>query len=300
MQSLEQLNTFVIAAESESFSAAARRLGKAQSAVSTAIINLEIDTDVALFDRSKRTPSLTPTGQALLKHARAVLRSNAEFSAVANSLASHPDTHLGIALEQGTLIKPLMGIFAELRDTFPHLEVEVFDPGAHDVAELLLNGRADICIMSEKESYPQGYYYKGIGYSARVPVCAPEHPLVNHKSVSHADLRDHHQLVLRSRFMPVDDHNSSWKSPKVWYSESPYLILDMVVTNMGWAELPWAVVCDQLASGELKQLQYDFQQSDILQGIDVVWTEQRALGQSGQWLLEKLLQLDAKAWLPSN
>jgi len=300
MQSLEQLNTFVIAAESESFSAAARRLGKAQSAVSTAIINLEIDTDVTLFDRSKRTPSLTPAGQTLLKHARAVLRSNAEFSAVANTLASQPDTHLGIALEQGTLIKPLMGIFSELRETFPHLEVEVFDPGAHDVAELLFNGRADIGIMSEKESYPQGYYFKGIGHSVRVPVCAPEHNLAHKKNVSHADLREHHQLVLRSRFMSKDDQTSSWKSPKVWYSESPYLILDMILTNMGWAELPWTVVCDQLASGELKQLQYDFQQSDILQGIDVVWTEHRALGKSGQWLLQQLLQLDAKAWLPDK
>ena len=52
MSSLDQLQAFVSAADHGSFSAAARQLGKAQSAVSTAVINLEIDTGVDLFDRS--------------------------------------------------------------------------------------------------------------------------------------------------------------------------------------------------------------------------------------------------------
>ncbi|MFG1490700.1 LysR family transcriptional regulator, partial [Oceanospirillum sp. HFRX-1_2] len=40
----DQLNAFIAAAETGSFSAASRRLKKAQSAVSNAIINLEIET----------------------------------------------------------------------------------------------------------------------------------------------------------------------------------------------------------------------------------------------------------------
>ena len=66
MPSPESLKAFVLAAELGSFSAAARRMNKAQSAISTAIANLEIDTDLKLFDRNSRSPTLTPDGQALL------------------------------------------------------------------------------------------------------------------------------------------------------------------------------------------------------------------------------------------
>ena len=47
--SLNNLKTFIKIADKGSFSAAARHMGKAQSAVSTAISNLELDLGVALF-----------------------------------------------------------------------------------------------------------------------------------------------------------------------------------------------------------------------------------------------------------
>jgi DNA-binding transcriptional LysR family regulator len=79
MLNLDHLRAFVWAVECGSFSAAARKLGKAQSAVSTAIANLEIDSDVELFDRSKRSPVLTTEGEALLPFARSVLLGSQEF-----------------------------------------------------------------------------------------------------------------------------------------------------------------------------------------------------------------------------
>ncbi len=44
------------------------------------------------------------------------------------------------------------------------------------------------------------------------------------------------------------------------------------------------------------RLNYAFHQSDILEGIDVVWTEQRALGVAAQWLRDGLLGLPQQAW----
>ncbi len=48
--SLEHLEVFVAVVEAGSFSEAARRLGNAQSRVSTTIANLETDLGVELFD----------------------------------------------------------------------------------------------------------------------------------------------------------------------------------------------------------------------------------------------------------
>ncbi|HBX1524924.1 TPA: LysR family transcriptional regulator, partial [Klebsiella pneumoniae] len=50
----EALTAFVEAVDSGSFSAAARRLRKSQSTISTAIANLEADLGVILFDRATR------------------------------------------------------------------------------------------------------------------------------------------------------------------------------------------------------------------------------------------------------
>ncbi|WP_412180512.1 helix-turn-helix domain-containing protein, partial [Variovorax paradoxus] len=71
---VDQLRQFVTTADCGSFSAAARRLGKAQSAVSTAIGLLEADLGVALFDRSRRNAQLSEAGQVLLLEARELLR----------------------------------------------------------------------------------------------------------------------------------------------------------------------------------------------------------------------------------
>ncbi|WP_211217128.1 LysR family transcriptional regulator [Psychromonas hadalis] len=74
MYNLEHLRMFVESAQSGSFSACARKLGKVQSAVSQGIANLEIELNTTLFDRSTRKPSLTPQGERLLPFARSVLQ----------------------------------------------------------------------------------------------------------------------------------------------------------------------------------------------------------------------------------
>ena len=60
--SLDQLRTFIAAADTGSFSAAGRRLSRAQSVVSQTIASLEAQFGVPLFDRAGRYPRLTEQG----------------------------------------------------------------------------------------------------------------------------------------------------------------------------------------------------------------------------------------------
>src|SRR3954469_23896107 len=71
--SLDQLRTFVAAVDEGSFSAAARRLNRVQSAVSSWVSSLEAQIGVVLFDRSGRYPKLTPEGVLLLADARTIV-----------------------------------------------------------------------------------------------------------------------------------------------------------------------------------------------------------------------------------
>ncbi len=83
--SFEQLAAFVTTHNEGSFSAAARKRNKAQSVISTLVANLDVDLDVELFDRSRRYPSLTKAGEALISPAEILLEQRSRFLAVADA-----------------------------------------------------------------------------------------------------------------------------------------------------------------------------------------------------------------------
>lgn len=292
MASIEQLTCFVIAAETGSFSAAARQLGKVQSAVSTAINNLEIDANVELFDRSSRSPGLTDAGQVLLKSAQTVLHSHHEFNAHAASLSSSDETSLCIAIEQSVASPALITVLEHFSKVFPYITLELLDPGSGDVAELVRSNRADIGLMIEQEYYPQGFSFCGVGHSRVIPVSSPGFPLAQKKQVTRADLMQHRQIVGRSLDPNNQTHERYTVSPQVWLSESPFVILELLIANIGWAFLHEAVVDEKLKLGELVVLDLVYQQVDILQGIDLVWAENRTLGKAGQWLIQQFQSLN--------
>jgi DNA-binding transcriptional LysR family regulator len=62
--SLDQIRIFIAAVDQGSFSAAGRKLRRAQSVVSQYIATLEAQFGVKLFDRTGRHPQLTPQGQS--------------------------------------------------------------------------------------------------------------------------------------------------------------------------------------------------------------------------------------------
>src|SRR6267154_3030960 len=97
--SLDQLRIFIAAADEGSFSAAGRRLRRAQSVVSQTLANLEGQLGVKLFDRSTRFPVLTDQGRALLADARVVAGNVDRFKARAKSLAGGLEPELSAAVD---------------------------------------------------------------------------------------------------------------------------------------------------------------------------------------------------------
>src|SRR5580692_3399720 len=96
---LDQLRTFIAAVDEGSFSAAGRKLRRAQSVVSQTLANLEGQIGVRLFDRSGRLPVLTPQGEVLLGDARSVAGGIDLLKAHAKGLAGGLEPELSIVVD---------------------------------------------------------------------------------------------------------------------------------------------------------------------------------------------------------
>src|ERR1700747_2589297 len=138
---LDQLRTFIAAAEQGSFSAAGRKLRRAQSVVSQTLANLEGQLGVSLFDRRTRSPTLTEDGRALLQEARAVADRVDGFKARAKTLREGLEPELSLSIDVMYPMSELIEAVAKFRDMFPHTPLRLFVEVRGAVIERVLQWR---------------------------------------------------------------------------------------------------------------------------------------------------------------
>ena len=144
--SLDQLRTFIAAADEGSFSAAGRRLRRAQSVVSQTLANLEGQLGVKLFDRSGHLPVLTDQGRALLADARAVASNIDLLKARAKRLAGGLEPELSVAVDVMFPNSAFIAGVAGFQNEFPATLLR-FDIESSAVIEPVLDGRCAIGIV---------------------------------------------------------------------------------------------------------------------------------------------------------
>jgi DNA-binding transcriptional LysR family regulator len=144
---LRQLQAFVVAAESGSFSAAARRLGVSQPSLSTRIARLEESLGVALFDRMGAAVALTTAGRALLGDARVLLaRSDAARAAVrAASCNTSSTISVGSIRSIASFILPQA--LQKLHSEQPNSSVRIVEGSTQDLIEAVIEGSIDLAIV---------------------------------------------------------------------------------------------------------------------------------------------------------
>src|SRR3712207_2284264 len=97
--SLDQFQVFAAVVDEGSFSAAARRLNRAQSAVTYAIQKLEEQSGAELFDRSAYRPALTEAGRALLPRVRRILEEVDAFRTQARGISGGLEPELSMVVD---------------------------------------------------------------------------------------------------------------------------------------------------------------------------------------------------------
>lgn len=136
MDRLQVMRQFVTVAETGSFSAAARRLGVQQPAMSKAIAALEDYLGVRLLVRSSRAHSLTDAGQRFYDRARIALDEADAAEAAAREAATQLTGRLRIAAPSTYASQVLIPHLAAFLDGHPGLAVDlVLDDRRIDLIE---------------------------------------------------------------------------------------------------------------------------------------------------------------------
>lgn len=285
--SLESLQWLVVVAERGSFSAAARVLGKAQSAVSTAMANLEIDLGLTLFDRSGRLPRLTLAGERMVAEARALLAQQGQLQAVAAELAAGVEARLTLAIDDGSLLPWLAPVLEQLAGRYPSLELELLFPMMEDLDEMLLSGRAQLGVGYQGMTTPAALARFGLGQMAMPLVVAPGHPLAQMAAPALADLGRYRQLLVTGR-QPGVERERFRLSTTIWWAEGDLSVLELVKRGLGWGSVPAFLLTDALARGEVVRLPDAALPAIPALPIELLWPSARALGPAAQWLRQAL------------
>jgi DNA-binding transcriptional LysR family regulator len=256
--SLDQLRVFLAAAETGSFSAAGRKLHRAQSLVSQTVANLEAQLDVRLFDRAKKYPQLTGEGQALLVEAKAVLESMDCFKARARTMAEGLEPELSAVID---VMYPMAGLTKAVgffKQTYPRTPLLLYVEALGAVVQYVLDGRCRIGVIGTLPLVPQNIQSEPLIEVPFTTVVAPHHPLAKIRGVvPKRTLTEHVQLVLTDRSKLSEGRNFGVLSPLTWRLADLGAKLEFLKAGFGWGHMPLPAIEDHLARKDLVKIRIE-------------------------------------------
>lgn len=142
-----QLDVFVRVAERQSFSRAAEELHLSQPAVTLQIQALERSFGARLFERSRPKVRLTPAGEILLHHARAMLQHSAQARRLIEDLVQRAEGPLSIGASYTVGEYVLPHLLAPFRRSHPGVLPSVAITNTRSVAERVAQHAIDVGII---------------------------------------------------------------------------------------------------------------------------------------------------------
>lgn len=151
---LEELQWFVVLAETEHVTEAATELGVSQPTLSRALARFEREAGTRLFDRVNRRLRLNAYGEIMLEHAR---RGIAEMRTATERIAALRDPDSGrvrLAFLHSLANWYVPEQLRRFRESAPAIGFDLFQGPAHEITRRVLDGQADIAITAPRPDLP--------------------------------------------------------------------------------------------------------------------------------------------------
>ncbi len=242
-----QIRYFVAVADSFSVSRAAAELHISQSAVTSAIRELETELGAPLFERNPRGVTLTTQGHQFLLHARRILGAMTEASHSLKAVAQQDQGRLTIGvttLVAGYYLSEALGRF---RRAFPAVQIEVKEDEQPFLEHQIVNGEVDVGILMTNRTIRQEAFDTEL--LTRSPLrlwLAANHPLCAESTLSLTALGEEPMISLTADQL---DQNHRWRP-------APLRHLPRIVLRTASVEAVRSLVASQLGVALLPDFAY--------------------------------------------
>lgn len=286
---LDQLTIFLTIAETGSFAAAARKLGRATSVISYGVANLENQLGVALFHRAgTRTPVLTEAGRAILADSRAIAIALDGLLAKARGLTQGLEAEVSLVVDVMLPAKKLVKALDDFRQAFPTVALRLRVEALGAVTQTVLSGQAVFGISGPLDLANDLLARGPAGSVKLVAVAAPGHPLALMPGpIGAAVTRDHLQLVLSDRSDLTAGRDFGVLSVTSWRLADLGAKHALLLAGLGWGNMPKPMVNDDLKRGRLVALDIETP-GPLLYPFHSVHRRDTPPGPAASWLMERL------------
>lgn len=282
--SIDQLRVFLAVVDEGSFGGAARRLGRAVSAISYGVAQLEQQLGARLFDREgSRRPLLTEAGRALVASARSVADEMDALLARVRGYNQGLETELTLAIDVMFPPRALATLLREFQQAFPTVDLRLHVEALGAVAGLVGDQRADIGVGGPVTMEIAALEQMQIGAVLLVPVAAPGHPLARRAAIAPGEARRHLQLVLTDRSPLTEGRDFSVTSPRTWRLADLGAKHALLLEGIGWGNMPVHAVEADLAAGRLVRLAVP-EAPGVDYAFTALWRKDCPPGPAGEWL----------------
>jgi DNA-binding transcriptional LysR family regulator len=291
---LRQIRNFVAVADAGKVSLAGSALGISQSAITTSMQALEVETGIKLFKRHSRGVSLTQEGYQFLSHARKILAAVSDATrALKNSNMNVKGiVRFGISptVAGYFLATPLM----HFQRLYPNIEVIITELEQRKIEQGLLDNSLDLAIqLMSTPTDPKRIKTQMMFSSRRRLWLAPGHRLTSVPNIHLSDLSKEPYLLLTT-----DDNTKTtfryWQKyglkPCVYFrTASIEAIRNLVAANAGVTILSDMVYRPWSLQGERIEVRPIADEIPDLK-IGIAWKKQRKLDNCAKELCDFCLE----------
>ena len=289
---LDQLRTFIAAVDEGSFSAAGRKLRRAQSVVSQTLANLEAQLGVKLFDRSARYPRLTEEGRSLLADARSVADNIDGFQARARAMREGLEAELSVVVDVMLPMEALTRAATHSRKSYPHTPLRLYVEALGGVIKPVLDRSCRIGIIGSLPLVPEDLQSEDLLDVSFMTVVSPSHPLASTRGVVSASaIAKQIQLVLTDRTALTEGRNFGVLSPLTWRLADLGAKHAFLKAGLGWGHMPLHMVKADLDSGALIKIRVEGTPRDMTLPMKVVFRKDAPPGPAGRAFIAQLKRM---------
>lgn len=291
---LDQLRAFITVVEEGSFSAAGRKLQRVQSAISTAMSNLEESLGVQLWSRATKIPTLTEQGKSVLIAARRVCSEVDSLRRLSASLNEGLESSVSLCVDVLFPVSALVTLCQGFAKKFPSVDLRVDTQVMSAVTARVLSGAATLGVVSPLGAHPN-LERQTLSPIRMMPVVAAKHPLAQYKgAISTRHLSEYVQIVLSERQEEEGVPDQAVLSSRTWRIADLHTKHAMLRAGLGWGNLPEHLIKEDLRQRRLVRIRPQaWGEEEHTLFLSAIYLPSVVLGPAHRWVLASLKELCA-------